>query len=264
MRRRLVIDQPIERNDRPKRKLGGSRSEKKSDKTPKQRAQELVDSGMPYQMAMAVVHGKMELNDALERLSRRDRVNQLMERHDLSRALATQVAIGHANLELILHRRRLKQHREEFRDRTCLVPGEQLALVRFGEETVTATVSAVDAYSATLDVEGGDSIEAHKLSLKYGYDPADWKKVRKASKKDKRVGAQELTPAKQPQDRYTCSDKRLFGYVDNGREVSVTLVDGEVLRDSVQWFSRYEFGLLLKGDIEITVFRHALQDLSPS
>lgn len=264
MRRRLVIDQPIERNERPKRKLGGKRSEKKSDKTPKQRAQELVDSGMPYQMAMAVVHGKMELNDALERLSRRDRVNQLMERYELSRALATQVAIGHANLELILHRRRLKKHREEYRDRTCLEPGEKLALARFGEDTVTATVQSVDAYTATLELDDGEPIEAHKLSLKYGYDPDEWKKVRKASKKDKRVANQDMTPAKQPQDRYTCSDKRLFGYVDNGREVSVTLVDGEVFRGSVQWFSRYEFGLLLKGDVEITVFRHALQDLSPS
>lgn len=261
MRRRLVIDRPVERDDRKDKR---KRPKKKVDEelSPKQRAQELVDNGMPYQMAMAVVHGKMELNEALERLSRRDRVNQLMERHDLSRALATQVAIGHADLKQILHRRRMKQHREEYRDRTCLVPGNTLTLARFGENAAAFEVVSVDAYQANLTAEDGTAVEAHKLSLKYGYAPDAWKKVRKALKKDKRLAAKELVPAKQPQDRYTCSDKRLFGYVDSGSEVQATLVDGDILKGVVQWFSRYEFGLLVKGDVEVTVFRHALHDLS--
>ena len=84
MRRRLVIDQPIRRgSERTKKRKAPAEPEV----APKEKAKELVDRGMPYQMAMAVVHGRMELNEALERLSRRDQVNVLMERHELSRAL---------------------------------------------------------------------------------------------------------------------------------------------------------------------------------
>ncbi|MEM6931168.1 MAG: hypothetical protein AAF602_29830, partial [Myxococcota bacterium] len=83
---------------------------------------------MPYQMAMAVAHGRMDLNDALERMARRDRVKVLMDRHGLSRALATQVVIGHADLDQVLSRRRLAEHREAFRDRTCLEPDAEITL----------------------------------------------------------------------------------------------------------------------------------------
>lgn len=259
--RRLVIDRPVvpERVRHDKRKPPRAAAPEAS---PKDRAQELVDSGMPYQMAMAVVHGKMELNEALERLSRRDRINQLMERHGLSRALATQVAVGHADLKLLLHRRRLLEHREQHRDRTCLQAGATLALARFGGDAVKLTVGEVDAYTVNGTDDKGAATSIHKLELKFAYAPDDWKKVRKALRKDKALADQGLLPAKQPQDRYTCSDKRIFGFLDGAREVSVTLVDGDAFRGTITWFSRYEFGLSLRGDAEITVFRHALHELA--
>lgn len=259
--RRLVIDRPVvpERDRRDKRRPPPRATPEVS---PKDRAQDLVDSGMPYQMAMAVVHGKMELNEALERLSRRDRINQLMERHGLSRALATQVAVGHADLKLLLHRRRLLEHREQNRDRTCLTPGATLALARFGGEVTRVTVVDVDAYMVNGQDERGAPLAIHKLELKYAYAPDDWKKVRKALRKDKALAEKGLLPAKQPQDRYTCSDKRLFGYLDAQKEIAITLIDGDGFRGTITWFSRYEFGLSLRGDAEIVVFRHALHDLS--
>ncbi len=261
MRRRLVIDQPIVRRERDRKPKRPPKKGQPKELSPKERAQELVDKGMPYQMAMAVVHGKMELNEALERLARRDRVNGLMERYDLSRALATQVALGHADLDQILRRRRMKAHREAHRDRTCLVPGAVLTVATFGGEIPRATVEEVAPYTAVLRPEGGEPVEVHKLEMKYAYDPEDWKKVRKALKRDKRVAEQGFTVAERPQDRYTCSDRRLFGYVDDAPEVQVTLVDGDSLRGVITWFSRFEFGLRVKGDAEIVVFRHALHDL---
>jgi hypothetical protein len=259
MRRRLVIERPIRRGDKQERREAKSKAQ--PEQSPKQRAQELVDSGMPYQMAMAVVHGKMELNEALERLSRRDRVNQLMERHELSRALATQVAIGHADLEKVMHRRRLQAHRETYRERTCLDAGAELTVARFGQDQCRLIIQTADAYALVGSLDGGEPAEIHKLTLKFTYAPTDWKKVRKAIKKDKRVAAEGLEPAKRPQDRYTCSDRRLFGYVDSGREVVATLLDGDILRGVVVWFSRYECCFRLKEDVEVTLFRHALHEL---
>jgi sRNA-binding regulator protein Hfq len=54
----------------------------------------------------------------------------------------------------------------------------------------------------------------------------------------------------------------LFGYHDVGIEVVVTLLEGEVLRGIVAWFSRYEFALTVKGGVQVTVFRHALVNVT--
>ena len=65
----------------PQRGMGvrgpaGARRKPKPDMEVKSRADALAAQGMPYQMAMAVAHGRMDLNEALERMSRKDRVRQ--------------------------------------------------------------------------------------------------------------------------------------------------------------------------------------------
>ncbi len=222
------------------------------------KAEKLHASGMPFQMAMAVAQGRLELNEALERLSRKERVNRLMEKHDLSRALATQIVIGHADLDQVLARRRMDEHRESHRERTVLVPDTAgLTLVCHGGKQIKGAIVSVEAYGVQVRVDGApDPVDVHKLQIKYVYRTADWKRVKKAVKAEKKSELAE--PVVRPQDRYTCSDKRLFGYLDRKPEVTVTLLEGDELKGEVTWFSRYEFGLKLKGDAEVTVFRHAL------
>jgi sRNA-binding regulator protein Hfq len=224
------------------------------------KAEQLHQAGMPFQMAMAVAQGRLDLNEALERMSRKDRVNKLMERHDLSRALATQVAIGHADLELVLSRRRLEEHRSKFRDRTILVPGTPgITLVCHGGRVAMGAIVAVEPYLVLFQEEGSAEPEAiHKLQVRYAYPTAEWKKVKKAVRVDKQAAADTTGPVIRPQDRYTCSDRRLFGYLDAKVTVEVTLLEGDSFHGEVTWFSRYEFGLKIKGDAEIAVFRHAL------
>ncbi len=234
---------------------------KKTEPDIRRRADELHKSGLPYQMAMAIAHGKMDLNDALERMARKDQVNKLMERHGLSRALATQVAIGHADLDQVLARRRLEAHRVENRDRSLLIEGASVALALTGKQRVRGSVVRVEPYTLVLLVDGEEQ-EHHKLTVKYGYDPADWKKVRKVFRSDKALTKSPKEPEARPQDRYSCSDRRLFGYLDAETEVQVTLLEGEVLRGRVVWFSRYEFALEVKGGATITLFRHALANLT--
>lgn len=228
----------------------------------KKRAEELTAMGMPFQMAMAVAHGRLDLSLALERMAQKDRVGKLMRDYDLSRALATQVAMGHADLELVLMRRRLQEHREENRDRTCLQEGAELTLALTGGTALTGQILEVVPYTFRIQERKGAPEELHKLRVKFAYEPSAWKVVKKAIKVDKRLADAAREPAVRPQDRYSCSDKRLFTYLDSEREVVVTTVEGDVLRGVVAWFSRYEFGLRLKGDVEVTVFRHALQDIS--
>jgi sRNA-binding regulator protein Hfq len=228
----------------------------------KARADALAANGMPYQMAMAVAHGRMDLNEALERMARKDKVDTLMERHALSRALATQVALGHADLALILSRRRLEEHRKTHRDRTVLVPDTETVLQLDDGRAQKVRIGAVEPYQVVVSVDGGGEPETlHKLKLIYAYAPGDWKAVRKGVRTDKKADRPVVSPAVRPQDRYTCSDKRLFSYLDTGAEIQASLLNGEVLRGKLTWFGRYEFGLRLRTEAELVVFRHALRDI---
>jgi sRNA-binding regulator protein Hfq len=247
-------------SDRPRpRGRGGSTT---TDAKVRERADELHKSGMPYQMAMAVAHGRVDLSDALERLAKKERVQRLMERHDLSCALATQIAIGHASLDKVLSRRRLATHREEYRERTCLAPDVRIALALFGGRKVVGTVADVGSFTFHFTPDGEETEEIHKLKAKFAYNPDDWKRVRKVVRADKALKKTASEPAVRPQDRYSCSDKRLFACMDKQRDITVTLLEGEVTRGQVAWFGRYEFALTTKGGAEIVIFRHALRDLS--
>ena len=231
----------------------------------KKKAEELVAAGMPFQMAMAVVQGRLELNEALERMARKQSVESLMRRHDLSRALATQIVMGHANLETVLAKRRLNAHREENLLRSCLDAAvsekTQLGLSLHGGRNDEGVVTVIDPYTFTFTGRSGEPESIHKLQVKFAFKAEDRKKVRKVVRVDKDVAAKAKEPIVRPQDRYSCSDKRLFAVMDADEEVVITLLEGDVLRGHVTWFGRYEFGLRAKGGLDITVFRHALRRL---
>jgi len=257
--------------DRDRSRLRNA-NKKGTDPQVREKADELHASGIPFQMSMAIALGRLDLNTALERLARQEQVNRLMERHDLSRALATQITLGHADLEAVLARRRLQVHREENRLRSCLDDATRddktLSLALHGKRELLCKVQTVLPYSVLVvpfhPKKGpqGDPEEIHKLQLKYGYTPEDWKRVRKGIKQDSKLARAPLAPIERPQDRYTCSDRRMFRYMDGAIAVQATLLEGEILRGEVTWFGRYEFGLALKGGrAEVPVFGHALHDL---
>lgn len=237
----------------------------KSEEQARKKAEELAATGMPFQMAMAVAHGKLTLSEALERMARQDKAVTLMKRHDLSRALATQVAMGHADLDRVLARQRFEAHRVQFRTHSILEvfaeSGEPLTLDMHGRRRLTGVVSDMTPYSFNLAVEGGEPEEIHKLQAMAAWSPDVWKRVRKVLKTDKTRGGAPKDPVPKPQDRYPCSDKRLFRCLDEKTPVTVTTLEGMQLSGLVRWVSRFELGLTLKADAEAVIFRHALDHL---
>ncbi len=229
----------------------------------KARARQLAASGMPMQMAMAVAHGKLSLNDALERMARSEAVDKLVERHSLSRGLAMQIALGQIELAYVLAQRRFIAHREQYRDRSVLDEvagsGAVLSFALHGQRKVVGRIDIADAYLLRIACEDGSTEDLHKLQVKFVFPAEEYKRVRKVLKSDKEVPVREPIP--RPQDRYTCSDRRLFRYLDEALEVVATTLEGDQLRGQVAWFSRFEFGLQLKGGASVTVMRHALHDL---
>lgn len=259
-RRRVVSPEPIRPRD-------DERRERRRQERMRKKAEDLHEQGMPFQMALAVSQGRLDLNEALERMARNERIEKLMVKHDLSRALATQIALGQADMEHVLHRRRLDEHRTTNRQRSVLEDaansGQQIVLGLHGARELVGTVVSNDAYSVSLrPASGGEAEEIHKLQIQYAYPPPAKGRVDTNRRVDEQRAANPGEPIIHPQDRYPCSDKRLFRHVDSKAPVKVTLLEGDVFSGVVAWFSRYEFQVNdLKGASLVTIFRHALADL---
>lgn len=231
------------------------------------RAEEIVrTSNIPLNLALLVARGQRTLNDIVLQMAREAEVERLMARHGLSRALAMQVARGEVKLEEVLRKHRQLEYMATNRDRSALTEalanGSAIAIALHGGRLLRGKVADVETYDVILDVEGAGRERVPKVQIKYAYDPAQYKQIRKSMRFDAaRKGAHD--PILRPQDRYGCSDRRLFRYLDTGTLVAATTLEGEVLGGKVVWMSRWEFALKLeRSDTVVTVWRHALADLT--
>jgi sRNA-binding regulator protein Hfq len=223
------------------------------------------DTGIPANLAHQVVLGNLKLNDVVERLAVRDRVDALVRKHDLPKSLATQIALGHADLDVVLQKRRLGAHLVAHRERSALVQahehGRVISLAVHNAEHKRGRITAVGQYEVTLALDSGEQEVIHKARIKYMVDDEQAKAVRNQLRRDKAL-PERCEPTWKPQDRYGCSDRRLFGLMDEQAEIQVTLREGEVLRGHATWMGRWEFGMVLpKKKVEVVIFRHALADL---
>jgi sRNA-binding regulator protein Hfq len=122
-------------------------------------------------------------------------------------------------------------------------------------------VTAIDRYELQLTAEGSAPEAIHKLRVKFLTEDEQTKGVRNQLRRDKER-PERCEPTWKPQERYGCSDRRLFGLIDEQAEIQVTLLEGEVFRGVPTWMGRWEFGLVLpKKKAEVVIFRHALFDL---
>jgi hypothetical protein len=232
----------------------------------KRKADSLVrDAGIPHSLAWQVATGALSLNEVLERLARNDKVDGLMRRFDLPKSLATQVALGQADLDQVLRKRRMEAELARSRDRSFLLEvthgGVPVLLGLHGRRAEKGHVRGVDQYDFTFEARGSEAPETvHKLQVKWACLGDHELKVRKAHKKDGTRDA-DAEPVWKPQDRYGCSDKRLFGHLDDCDDIQVTLLEGDQFTGHVTWLGRWEFGMELKKGAQVVIFRHAIADV---
>lgn len=233
----------------------------------RRRAEEIVrTSNVPLGMALQVARNQRTLNDVVMQLAREAEADRLVARHELNRALAMQVARGDVKLDDVLRKIRQQAYMAVHRDESALldafVQGRPLALAVHGGRILRGKVVGVELYDVVFAPEGEEPERLPKVQIKYAYDPGQYKHVRKHLRHDaSRKGAHD--PILRPQDRYGCSDRRLFRYMDLGLEVTATTLEGEVLTGRVSWMSRWEFKLKLdKADTWAVVWRHALADMA--
>lgn len=245
---------------------GGGRRPGREDPLARKAADIAHTTGLPIEAARQVAAGRADLNELLKRMAFQDEVQTLMTRHDLNRALATQILLGQANLDQVLTRRRVEAQLLHNRGRSVLdaaaADGRELTIGLHGHKQVRAKVKEVDRYEVVLvEVENGAEHRVHKLQLKYAYHPDDHKKVRKGMDYDKARRDAVVEPISRPQDRYACSDRRLGIALDRKVPVTAVTLEGECFSGEIAWVARYEFGVRTRSGGEVVVFRHALADL---
>ena len=229
-----------------------------------QQAQSLIEKGVPSQLAYAVAQGKMSFNDALSRMADRDRLERLASQHGLSRSIAQQIVLGQLALDDVLFKRRIQAYKEERFGYSFLeeaaTSGKTVVLGVHGSKQLNVRVLEVTDYEVLVADSKGNTSQCKKIEVKYAYWADDWKLAGKAVKVP-RAADEEVVPIAKPQHRYRCSDKRLFTLMEHANRLRVTLLESVELRGTLCWVSRYELGLRIKGDVEITLFRHALSGL---
>ena len=242
-----------------------SASRPESSRVRAEAARSARETGIPQNLAHQVALGSLSLNDVLARMATRARVESLMKRHALPKSLATQIALGQADLEHVLCKRRLADHVEANRNRSFLMEalesGQAVALGIHGRAGLRGKIVAVEQYEVTVEKADGERQSVHKLQVKFAAAESEAKNVRNQIKRDK-SRSEPVEPIWKPQERYGCSDRRLFGVIDDEAAVQVTTLEGDVFQGRVEWMGRWEYGMVLKKkNARVVVFRHALAEL---
>jgi small nuclear ribonucleoprotein (snRNP)-like protein len=223
-------------------------------------------SGIPFQAAVRIVQGKTTLNDVLQELLREEKIRRLMETHSINRALATNIALGRTDLDVVLLRRRKNQTLQEHYTQSCLeesvAKSHRLAIALHGHKKLLGKVVSIDRYSFMFLEDGTPApVEVHKTQVKFAYDPEQYKLLRKFMGLDTKVKNLNLQPILRAKERFHFKNLALQRSIDERLEVEVTTLEGDTFKGPIEWFGRWEFGLKFKGGARVTIFRHAVYAL---
>jgi hypothetical protein len=228
-------------------------------------AEKLVETtGIPRNLAFQVAMGNLSLNDVLQKLAFRDEIDKIIRRYEFPRSLATQIAMGQVELEDVLRKRRLLEYTESSRDKSMLTEveasGDQVTFLLHGMQRKSGVVSNVTAYDFTLTPKQGPPEVIHKLQARAGWGARKNAAVLSCLKKDKEH-AVAVEPIVKPQDRFHCSNRRLFQHMEAADKLSIHLLEGDIVIGTIDWIGRWEVGIKIKKGPVVTVFRHAMAAL---
>jgi len=243
--------------------LDGSPPEGSTERT--ERVDRLIQMGLNRDQALAVVLGRRDLNDYLQRLAAMAKKSKLERQYGLAPSVAMQVALGQADLNEALLRNRRSAHLAENRSRTVLDAGETvLVFAVHGQGWQTGRVRGASPYEVELETTEGEVMTLHKCEVKFAFESAFDRDFRRMLRTDAEIYAAPRGPVLRPQERLRISDRRWFDWLDDETTVRLTTLEGEVLEGLVAWIARYEVALKMKGDVEVVVLRHALASVDAS
>lgn len=230
----------------------------------REKAEELVErTGLPRNLAFQVAMGSLTLSGALNKLAFRDEVEKLIRRHDFQRSLATQIAMGQVSLEDVLRKQRRQAYFQENSQRSILTDAMEerlrINLMLHGQKRLQGRVEEVGAFDFRFQGKG-EPVTIHKLQVKAAWDGRRNAAVLSTVKTNKSQGGV-CEPIVKPQDRYHCSNRRLFLHMEASERLTIHLLEGASLSGTIAWISKWELGLTLKKGPVVVIFRHAIAEL---
>ncbi len=247
--------------DKPVKKKG-----KKKFDAFKYRAQEISeDSGIPYSYALKVAKGKLSLNEALLKLMRRDSIKEIMDQYALPSGIAASVLDKKLSSDYAVNRYQAKTEIAANRTRSCLQEAleeeRDVVLYLFRNRVLKGRISEVDTYDFTFQPEEGEKAAFKKIELKYITAPEYEVRLRDLVGTVEEIAGIGLVEEKYPQNRNNFKHWKLMKAKNSPDGVQLITRDGDLLEGSITWFNTYEVGFLIGGDLEMTIFRHALHKM---
>jgi len=228
-------------------------------------ARQLVEKhGLPFRAACQIASGELKLEVCLANLRRKTDIAALRAKEGFDGGLAAQVIDGKLSLDNARMALKKYQYLKENYERSVLKTAESNGVAYvfgiFPNLAETGTVVKDDKFEFDLN-SGEEQKRIHKLTLKFMIEEPHWAAAQKQIKTDQPVVALGRTPAEKVLDRYKLRDSHIFEVLENRQVLFITTLAGDLLRGIVDWFSQYEIGMLLKGGVPLTLFRHAIHEV---
>lgn len=209
--------------------------------------------GLSKPLALQVVRGQLDLTEALRQDKQEKTIERLVNDHDLHHSLAVQISRGELDETEVLNRVYGKRTIEANQDRSiwndALSEQARVQIHLHNQEQKAIEISEVEQY----DILCADGLRIPKVNIKVAHRLNEEMIFEQQD-------AAPCPPIERPEKRYRLSNSRLYSFLQSGRELQVSILEGLICTGQLVWFNQWELGFEnVHG--EFSVFRHAVTHL---
>lgn len=146
----------------------------------------------------------------------------------------------------------------------ALQSGEEFTFHAHDHTIFQGKISVNGTYDVEIEHGDGDKVRKYhpKTDIKLIYPSLFQQKVQPQIKIEPKISRKNLPPIVSGKERNYVKNKSLYPLMEERTVLFFYLLEGEVIKGLIADFSRYEITVHLKGVVPITIFRHALLDIT--
>ncbi|MEX2665948.1 hypothetical protein [Candidatus Uabimicrobium amorphum] len=255
-------------------------NKKKKTRIPTEVKEIATKHGLGIYTALSVHREKISLEDAIaqkkEKEARKEEAQKICEAYpDITLALACSLVKENISIEKykeqkrVLEQKRLDKEMQK-KKKMQSDDAQKAAFEQLTKYTEKDTILVIEKYKNKYQTvrikdftpyeffaaDRKDNIEKiHRLEIKYMYERAVQKTLKKFVMVDKDIQRKRLKPTHGREGRFKFPEEML----QKGNEVILSLHEGEILRGTILWATPYDIMLNLANN-RVWVFQHAVTD----
>jgi sRNA-binding regulator protein Hfq len=144
----------------------------------------------------------------------------------------------------------------------ALQSGEMYTFHAHGQQIFQGKVIKNDTFDLEIAAAAKQLQRLPKTNIKLIYPSVLQQDIQKQIKIDPQISQKKIPPLVHAKERYHVKNKSLFPLMEERQVLFFYMLEGEVLKGILADFSRYEMTVHLKGALPVTIFRHALLNLT--